>query len=182
MRGSNSNPHPTEDPTAPLIQAGPSILTPDRGGFDAEDPAWPSPPPSTTNSQYADKPHFSRLKPPRSKPLFRNFERPSLFHIAILAILCLIIYPAFYILTLVAKDKSLFIVRLLVSTWCSGIGFGLGYILLRIAAQHLEAASEFMSIEYRDFLRPDSKSLGHCDSHEPRGWWNETPRSDQKHE
>ena len=84
---------------------------------------------------------------PQSKPLSRRFERPSFFHIAILTVLCLITYPAFYALTFVAKDKSLFVVRLIVSAWCSGIGFALGYMLLAIGAQHLEAASEFVVVE-----------------------------------
>ena len=60
----------------------------------------------------------------------------------ILSILCLITYPAFYILTFVAKDRSLFTVRFIVAVWCSGVGFALGYILLSIGAQYLEAASE----------------------------------------
>ena len=104
--------------------------------FGAEHPASPSPSPSA---------------PPRSKPLLRGFERPSLSRIAILTVLCLITYPAFYILTLVAKDKSLYSVRLIASTWCSGIGFALGYILLKIGAQYLEAASKFTLLRYPDF-------------------------------
>ena len=160
-RNNNSSPRPPENLTAPLIQPDPSILTPDGREFDAEDLAWPSPPPSTTNVQYTDKSHFSslrslhskikhasfRFEPPRS--LFRGFERPCFSRIVILIILCPTAYPAFYLLTLVAKDKSLFVVRLMVSTWCSAIGFVLGYILLQIGAQHLEAASEFMLVGYR---------------------------------
>ena len=74
--------------------------------------------------------------------MFQGFERPSLTRIAILTALCLSAYPALYILTLVARDKSLFAVRLIVAMWCSGVGFALGYILIRIGVQHLEAASE----------------------------------------
>ena len=152
-RDDSSSPHPTENPATPLIQADPSVLTPNRREFDTEYPAWPSPP-STASSRYTDKSLFSGLsslhskladlkfEPPRSKPLFRGFERPSPPRIAILTVLCLITYPAFYVLTLVAKDKSLFVVRLIVSIWCSVVGFALGYILLTIGAQHLEAASE----------------------------------------
>jgi len=136
-------PRPTENPASPLIQADPSLLSPNRRKFDAKDPAQSSPLPSTTSSHSPNKSRFSRLEPPRLKPLFRGFERPSFSHIAILSALCPIAYPAFYLLTLMAKDRSLFIVRVMVSIWCSGIGFALGYILLRIGAQHLEAASEF---------------------------------------
>ena len=158
MRDDSPGPRPPENSTAPLIEPDPSILTPDGREFDAEDLAWPSPPPSTANVQYTEKSRFSslrslpsrvklaalRFEPPRSKPLFRGFERPSFSRIVIFTILCPTAYPAFYLLTLVAQDKSLFIVRLMVSTWCSAIGFVLGYILLKIGAQHLEAASEFM--------------------------------------
>ena len=144
MRDNNSSPHPTENSAlASLIQADPTIPTPSSREPDAEDLPWYSLPPSTANLQNPNKSWFSRFKPPRSKPLLRGFERPSFTCIAIFTILCIITYPAFFLLTFVAKDKSLFIVRVIVSVWCSGVGFALGYILLRIGAQHLEAASEF---------------------------------------
>ena len=131
------SPHPAENPAIPFTPADPSLLTPNRRVSNAEYPPWYSLPPSTTNFQYAEK------QPPRSKPLFRGFERPNFCHIVILTILCLLTYPVFYALTFVAKDRSLFIVRLLVSVWCSGVGSALGYVLLGIGARHLEAASEF---------------------------------------
>ena len=137
MRDDSSSPRPVESQAAPLIQPDPSPLTANRRELDAEYPV--SPPPSP-------------LEPPRSesKPLVQGFKRPSPSRIAIHTALSFIAYPVFYILTLVAKDKSLFIVRLLVSIWCSGVGFALGYILLAIGAQHLEAASEFTAVRYRD--------------------------------
>jgi len=172
MRDNNHSPHPTENPTAPLMQADPS--TPSRRESNAEDPTSPSPSPSTLDPQHTNQ------SLPRSKPLFRGFESPSLSRVAILAVLCFITYPAFYILALVAKDKSLFTVRLAVSVWCSAVGFALGYILLKIGGQHLEAASEFILVGCRDFLSFTLNSLGHRGSHEPRRWRNETPRSGQK--
>jgi len=143
MRDDNSSPgHPDEDQAVPLIQADSSL-------DDAEYPALPSPPPSTMNSQYPDKSRFSWLESPRrSKPLSQGFERPSLFRITILTVPCLITYPAFHLLTFIAKDRSLFLVRLMVSIWCSGVGFALGYALLKIGARHLEAASESTPVEY----------------------------------
>jgi len=142
IRDDNSSPRPAENENSaePLIQPHPSILTPNTRALDVEDPSWPSIPPATsTSSQYADK-----SPRPRSKPLFQGFERPSFLRIATLTVLCAVTYPAFYVLTLVAKDQSLFIVRLIVSTWCSGIGFALGYVLLKIGSRHIEAASEFI--------------------------------------
>ena len=131
VRDNSSSPHPAENPATPLIH----------------DPVQPSLPPSTTDLQSVDK------TPPESKPLgFRGFEKPSFIRIGILTVLCLVAYPAFYALTLVAKDKSLFIVRLIVSVWCSVIGFVLGYIVLMIAAQHLEAASESIPVRYQNLL------------------------------
>jgi hypothetical protein len=165
MRDNYWSPPPTADSTTPFNQADPSLLTPNRREFDTEYPAWRSPSPSTTNFQHNDKSEFSsrrslypelagfRFDPPRSKPLFRGFERPSLARIAILIVLCLTAYPALYILTLVARDKSLFTVRFIVAIWCSAVGFALGYILLRIGVQHLEATSEFTLFEYHDLLR-----------------------------
>jgi len=156
MRDNDRSPHPTENPAVPLIQPDPSLSTPSWREFIVEDPAWPSLPPSTTDVQYDDKP------PPRSRPFFRGFERPSFSRIAILAVLCSIAYPAFYLLTLVAKDRSLFLVRLLVSAWCSVVGFALGYILLKIGVQHLEAASKFNSWAVSP-AKIISNSLGHRD-------------------
>ena len=156
---------PTENPAAPLIQADPSPLTLNRRELDPEYSARPSTPPSTGTFEYSGKSRFSslqslhlkladfRFEPPRSKPLIQGFERPRLSCIAILTVLCLITYPAFCILKLVAKDRSLFAVRSIVSVWCSGVGFALGYILLEIGARHLEAASESSLVGFRTFLR-----------------------------
>ena len=161
MRDDNWS-HP--DSATSFGQADPFLLAPNRREPDVDYPAWPSPSPSTTTFPHSEKPQYPsrqlllpnlanlRFQPPRSKPLFRGFERPSFSQIAILTILCLIAYPALYILTLVAKDKSLFVVRLIVAMWCSAVGFSLGYILVRIGVKHLEAASEFVPIWYRVVL------------------------------
>lgn len=145
----NQSPPPTGDSATPFNQADPSLLTPNRRVF--------APDETTLNLPYTDKPqHPTRksLYPKifnrsfdsfRSKSFFQDFERPNLARIAILTVLCLAAYPALYILTLVAKDKSLFVVRLIVAMWCSGVGFALGYLLLRIGVQHLEAASEWFN-------------------------------------
>ena len=172
LRDDDSGPGHAENPAAPLIQADPSPLN--GREVDPEYPAPPSKSPPTGDFQYSDKPLFSslrslqsraelavlRFEPPRSKPLFRGFERPSFSRIAILTILCLIAYPAFYILTFVAKDRSLFAVRSIVSVWCSSIGFALGYILLKIGARHLEAASEFTLSGLQTFLSHCFKQPG----------------------
>jgi len=170
MRDISSSPHPTENTATPSIEGDSSFLTPNKGEFNAEYQTCPSLPTSTTNFHRSEKSWFSRSKPPQSKPLIRGFEIPSFSRIAILVVLCVLAYPAFYILTLVAKEKSLSIVRLIVSVWCSVVGFAIGYMLLKIGAQHLEAASEFTLVGYwnlGDFLIGIlSNSLGHRDPHE----------------
>jgi len=165
MKDDNSSPNPTGgNPAAPRIQADPPPPTLNRTGSDPEFPARPSTSSSTADFQYSDKSwlpglplHLKstgrRFEPPRSKPLLQGFETPRFSRIAILTTLCLITYPAFCILKLVAKDRSLFVVRAIVSVWCSGVGLALGYILLEIGARHLEAASEFTLIGFRTFLR-----------------------------
>jgi len=135
LRG-NSSPPPTADFDMPS-----DLPTPKEGKFDPEGPAWTPEPSPTMN--FADNPS------PQPEPLFRGFERPSFSRIAILTALCLTAYPAFYALTFAAKDRTLFAVRTIVSVWCSGIGFALGYLLLAIGAQHLEAASEFTPVVMR---------------------------------
>ena len=161
----NWSPPPTADSTTPFNQTDPFLLTPNRREFDTVHPTRHSPSPSTASFEYPDpkspsssrRPIYLKFELPRSKPLFKGFEGPSWTHIIILTVLCLTSYPALYVLTLVASVKSLkslFIVRLIVATWCSGVGFALGYILLKIGAQHLEAASEstVTLVRYRGFL------------------------------
>ena len=162
MKDNDPSLHPTESSAAPLIQVDPFLLTLNGRDSDAQYPSPPSLSPSTASFEFVEKSQLSslrslhsraklaahRFEPPRSKPLFRGFERPSFSRIAILTVLCLLTYPAFYVLTLVAKDKSLFVVRSIVAVACWGIGFALGCILLKIGAQHLEAASEFIPAEY----------------------------------
>ena len=63
-------------------------------------------------------------------------------------------YPAFCILNLVAKDRSLFAVRAIVSVWCSGVGFALGYTLLKIGVRHIEATSELTLICVSNLSKP----------------------------
>jgi len=169
MRENSPSPPPTADFGAPSGLE-PLLPDPNAGGLDAERPAVPS----TASSQPTSKSRRSTAslqslhlglanlgsKLPQSKPLFRGFEEPSFPRIAILTILCLFTYPAFYLLTLVAKDRSLFIVRAIVGVWCWVAGLAFGSVLLKIGAQHLEAASKFALAGYRDFLRLSFKQPG----------------------
>ena len=160
MRDNSRSPSPPPSPsfsqTEPLLRDG--------GGLDAECPPRPSRRPSTASSQRTGESWLSisnlrllHLEPPNLvpellKPRFRGFEEPSFLNIAILTLLCLVTYPAFRLLTVVAKNRSLSVVRAIVSAWCWGAGFAFGWILLRIGAKHLEAASEFALVGYRSFL------------------------------
>ena len=128
------DPYAIDDCSPPLI-----LPTPNRSEFDAQ---YTDKSQSSTRHSFYPRLVGLSFDSLRSKPLFRGFERPSFAHIAILIVLCLVAYPALYILTLVAKDKSLFTVRLIVAIWYSGVAFALGYTLLRIGVKHIEAASE----------------------------------------
>jgi len=172
MRDNNLSPSPppTVDFGTPSGQVGPILPAPNGGGLDAEPPAQPS---------IASPPHPSNLRRsttilhslhreltslgsrvPQTKPLILGFERPNIARIATLTILCLITYPAFYILTLVANDRSLFVVRAIVGLWGWVAGLVLGYVILTIAAQHLEAASKFALVGYRSSLSLSFKQPG----------------------
>ena len=128
----------TADSVTPYIQT-PILPAPNGNEFDA-----------VRTTQYTDTSSFTTRWSlhPKLGGLsfdhlqFQGFERPSYSRIAILILLCFIAYPAFYILTLVAKDKSMFIVRLTIALWGSGVAFVLGYTLLSMGVKHLEAASE----------------------------------------
>jgi len=177
MKNDSPSPPPTAGLATPSGQVEPPLPAPNEGG-----PAQPS----TTSSQPTAKPWFSiatlwsrcleltgylwslcldltgyiKSKIPQLKPLSPGFEAPSFLYIATLTILCPATYLAFYILTLVAKDRSLFVVRAIVGLWGWVAGFALGYFLLRIGAQHLEAASKFALVGYRSFLRHSFKQPG----------------------
>ena len=59
--------------------------------------------------EFPTRQRFSALRIfrlPRSKPLFRGLERPNFSRIAILTVPYLVTYPAFYVLSFVAKDRS----------------------------------------------------------------------------
>jgi len=164
------SPPPTADFATPSDHTEHLLLDPNAGGLYTEHPLQ-SP---AASSQYSVRSWYStttlqslRLeltnlgsKLQQSGRQFDGFEEPSYPRITTLTVLCLVTYPAFYILTLVAKDRSLFIVRAIVGVWCWVAGFILGYFLFEIGAQHLEAASKSALVWYRSFLRLYFKQPG----------------------
>lgn len=95
-----------------------------------------------------EKRKTSPLSPSKPKigarSLFKGFERPHWGKIVMHFLACIASYPAMYLLTLVARERSLFIARVLVAVWCSVFGFCLAFSLVEFATKHLEAASELM--------------------------------------
>lgn len=83
-------------------------------------------------------------KRPKEHPFSRNFEAPHWWYIGLHATLCLISYPIILLFILVAKDRSLFWTRFIVSAGCGLIGFMLGLSLLRMGKSFLEASSEWL--------------------------------------
>jgi len=140
LSGDWPSPPLTADSVTPLFHGDPFPLTPIKGEFEG----------TNLNFQYTNRSPFSTRRDfssfssnhQRSESSFRKFERPSFARIAIIVLLCLIAYPALYIVTLVARDLPLFTVRVIVAVWCSGVGFALRYSLIGIGVQHIEAASE----------------------------------------
>jgi hypothetical protein len=134
-----SDDRPIVDSVSPLCPTDSFLLTPSRGECNDEE--------TTLNVQDIDKYQFSAQEGPdsgsqRLKTLFKRFERPSFIRIAILTVLCVVAYPALYVVSLVGRDLPLFTVRVIVGMGCSGIGFALSYSLLGIGVRHIEAASE----------------------------------------
>lgn len=86
-----------------------------------------------------------RLPIPKTsaRPIFKGFERPDLRQLSLHVFVCFVSYPVMYLVTLVAKDRSLFLVRVLVAVWCALVGFCLAFSLVTFATKYLEAASEF---------------------------------------
>lgn len=78
---------------------------------------------------------------PQPKTIFKGFERPDLKQLALHILICFASYPVMYLVTLIAKDRSLFIVRAVVAIGSAGVGFCLAFSLVAFATKYLEAAS-----------------------------------------
>ena len=129
-------PNPPSGRAAPVLPLLKIRSHPSSSGI--KHPAWPSPSSSAGNPHCADKSPFSSLRSLRPK---LKFEPP--------------------------RSKPLFqgFERPGLSPLPSGvrgldIGFTLGYLLLKIGVQHLEAASKSRLPKNRDFLRLSFKQPG----------------------
>jgi len=75
----------------------------------------------------------------------KRFERPNYLHIFAHAVFCCIAYPIVYVGAVAAKDKSLFWARVIVGSWCAGVGVVIGWSLVAFATKYTEAASKHTS-------------------------------------
>lgn len=80
-----------------------------------------------------------------ARPIFKGFERPDWSKIALHIFACLFSYPMMYVVTLISRDRSLFLVRALVAVGSALVGFCLAFCLVAFAIKYLEAASELLS-------------------------------------
>ncbi|KAF8919143.1 hypothetical protein CPB85DRAFT_881024 [Mucidula mucida] len=82
-------------------------------------------------------------KPPPCHPLpfAQSFEQPHWRKIALHIFLVALAYPILLIFVIIARDKSLFWSRFVVSIGCGIIGFGLGLSLINLGRPFLEAAT-----------------------------------------
>ncbi|TFK74366.1 hypothetical protein BDN72DRAFT_833278 [Pluteus cervinus] len=83
----------------------------------------------------------SSSKPPKRHPFNQNFEPPNWWYIGLHIAMCLVAYPIIILFILVAKDKSLFWTRFIVSLGCGILGLMLGFSLLRFGKTFLEAST-----------------------------------------
>ena len=97
----------------------------------------------------------------RRRPLVSGFEIPYWKDTLLHSALCLVSYPILLAVTIFAHNKTIFWARFIVSAGCGLVGLGIGYSLLTLAKNHLEAASKFFRI--RHLLRAEAVfvSLGH---------------------
>ncbi|KAF8663578.1 hypothetical protein AX16_000922 [Volvariella volvacea WC 439] len=84
---------------------------------------------------------FPRPSKPKQHPFSQSFEPPHWWPIIIHVILCLVSYPVILLFTIVARDRSLFWTRFIVSLGCGLAGVSLGMSLLRLGKSYLEAST-----------------------------------------
>jgi hypothetical protein len=87
-------------------------------------------------------------RPPEQHPFAEGFEAPIWTHLLIHVGLCLVAYPLLIIFTVIARNKSLFWTRFIVSMGCGLIGLSLGLSLLRLGKRFLESASEWCDVAF----------------------------------
>lgn len=83
--------------------------------------------------------------PPNTSLPKANFEKPDWKQLVLHVFMCLASYPVMYAVTLIAKDRTLFLVRVVVSVGSAMVGFCLAFSLAASATKYLEAASEIPS-------------------------------------
>lgn len=76
----------------------------------------------------------------RRHPFAQSFEPPNWKFIIIHVVLGVLSYPVLLIFEAIARDKTLFWTRLLVSVGCGLVGFCLGLSLIGLGKAYLEAA------------------------------------------
>ncbi|KAG5639156.1 hypothetical protein H0H81_006415 [Sphagnurus paluster] len=119
---------PTPTSASQLLSGFPQADTP-RGGY--SNVALESPTLSAGQS----------LKLPRKNPFAEGFEAPHrktiLFHI----VLCVVTYPILLLVTIIARERSLFWTRFIVGLGCGILGLIIGLSLLKLAQPLLEAVT-----------------------------------------
>lgn len=123
-------------------------FSPNRRKSDSYPECWlpSSPPYALTDKRKASilpiRLTIPKFDSPKPRTIVKGFERPDLRQLALHVLVCLVSYPAMYLVTLVANERSLFLVRILVAVWSALVGFCLALSLAAFATKHLEAASK----------------------------------------
>lgn len=139
---------PPTSATTPRFPSFTSPFSPNRRQFDSHSSEYwtPSSPSHVVKEKRKTLVLPSGLPTPKTsaRPIFKGFERPDWRQLAVHVFGCFISYPVMYLVTLAAKDRSLFLTRVLVATWASVVGFCLAFSLVVFATKYLEAASELL--------------------------------------
>lgn len=123
-------------------------FSPNRRQSDSYPDHWlpSSPPYALTGKRKASilpiRIRIPKFDAPKPRPIIKGFERPRFTQLFLHVSVCLGSYPVMCFITVVAKDRSLFLVRILVAVWSALVGFCLAFSLVAFATKYLEAASK----------------------------------------
>ncbi|KAL0949830.1 hypothetical protein HGRIS_009865 [Hohenbuehelia grisea] len=131
---------PATGPT--VLYFDPSSLYSDPSSGATDDPFLsPSSSSPAIQSPNAYQTHFHEPPPAREHPFSKSFEPPDWRLLVLHVAACVLAYPILLIFVLIAKEKSLFWTRFIVSCGCGAVGFCLGLSLLNLGKSFLEAAT-----------------------------------------
>lgn len=123
---SSSDESLTTTPRIPSQQTAYVALLPHT--YDKPPTVFPPPPPSRSS---------------RQNLFARSFETPDWRLLVLHTVLCLLAFPTLLVFTIIARNRTLFWTRFIVSIGCGLVGFFLAISLINLGKAFLEAASAY---------------------------------------